>query len=104
MGGLHLLGIHHRTIRHFRTQKSPHFKALRNYPKNPRTLGEHVRKKRIALNLSMPHLARLLGVGFTDTAIEKWEKNQNRPTAPYRSRLVEFLGFDPEDAKPTGDT
>jgi DNA-binding transcriptional regulator YiaG len=47
------------------------------------------------MGLSMPKLAILLGVGVTDTAIEKWEKNQNRPTEPYRSRIVEFLGFDP---------
>jgi DNA-binding transcriptional regulator YiaG len=46
----------------------------------------------------MPQLARLLGIGTTDTAIEKWEKNQNHPTEPYRTRLVEFLGFDPEAA------
>jgi len=58
-------------------------------------LGEHLRKKRIDMGLSMPKLAKLLGVGVTDTAIEKWEKNQNRPTEPYRSRIVEFLGFDP---------
>jgi transcriptional regulator with XRE-family HTH domain len=58
-------------------------------------LGEHLRKKRIDLGLSMPKLAKLLGVGITDSAIEKWEKNQNRPTEPYRCRIVEFLGFDP---------
>jgi transcriptional regulator with XRE-family HTH domain len=64
-------------------------------------LGEHLRKKRIDMGLSMPKLAKLLGVGVTDTAIEKWEKNQNRPTEPYRSRIVEFLGFDPELENPT---
>jgi hypothetical protein len=31
---------------------------------------------------------------FTASSIEKWEKN--RPTEPYRKRLVEFVGFDPE--------
>jgi DNA-binding transcriptional regulator YiaG len=51
----------------------------------------------------MPKLAKLLGFGITDTAIEKWEKNENRPTQPYRSRIIEFLGFDPEIENPTGD-
>ena len=54
-----------------------------------------MRKKRIDMGLSMTKLAQLLGVGVTDSAIEKWEKNQNRPTEQYRSRIVEFFGFDP---------
>jgi DNA-binding transcriptional regulator YiaG len=92
---LALLGIYHHTIHHRKSGFSPHFRQLRRYPATPRTLGEHLRKKRIDMGLSMPKLAKLLGVGVTDTAIEKWEKNQNRPTEPYRSRIVEFLGFDP---------
>ena len=54
------------------------------------------------MHLSMPQLAKLLGLGFTATAIEKWEKNQNRPTEPYRPRIVEFLGFDPDSPNSTG--
>lgn len=50
----------------------------------------------------MPQLAKLLGLGITATAIEKWETNQNLPTEPYRSRIVEFLGFDPDSKNPTG--
>jgi len=50
----------------------------------------------------MPQLAQLLGLGFTATAIEKWEKNQNYPTEPYRSRIVECLGFDPDSKNSTG--
>jgi transcriptional regulator with XRE-family HTH domain len=82
---------------------SPHFRQLRRYPAHPKTLGEHLRKKRIDMGLSMPKLAKLLGNSITDTAIEKWEKNQNRPTEHHRARIVEFLGFDPEFEKPTGD-
>jgi transcriptional regulator with XRE-family HTH domain len=65
-------------------------------------LGEHLRKKRIDMGLSMPKLAKLLGIGVTDSAIEKWEKNINYPTAPYRSKIISFLGFDPEFEKPKG--
>jgi DNA-binding transcriptional regulator YiaG len=48
------------------------------------------------MHLSMAKLAIFLGFGVTGTAIEKWEKNQNRPTESHRTRIVEFLGFDPE--------
>jgi transcriptional regulator with XRE-family HTH domain len=53
--------------------------------------------------LSMTQLADVLGLGITDSAIEKWEKNQNRPTAYHRQRIEQFLGFNPAMAKPTGD-
>jgi DNA-binding transcriptional regulator YiaG len=92
-----------RTIRHQRAVTSLHFKGLRNYPASPKTLGEHLRKKRINLSLSMTQLAKFLGVGITKTAIEKWETNQNYPTPLNRIRIIEFLGFDPDVANPTGD-
>jgi transcriptional regulator with XRE-family HTH domain len=49
----------------------------------------------------MTQLARLLGLGITDSAIEKWENNQNRPTESHRQQIVKFLGFDPARANPT---
>jgi len=52
----------------------------------------------------MTQLAQLLGLGITDSAIEKWENNQNRPTEAHRQRIMEFLGFDPAATKMTGDS
>jgi transcriptional regulator with XRE-family HTH domain len=65
-------------------------------------LGEHLRKKRIDMHLSMTQLARILGLGITDSAIEKWEKNQNRPTNHHRELIVGFLGFDPASTNSAG--
>jgi transcriptional regulator with XRE-family HTH domain len=81
-----------------------HFRQLRRYPATPKTLGEHLRKKRVDMQLSMTQLANLLGLGISDSAIEKWEKNQNRPTDRHRKRIVEFLGFNPARTNPTGDS
>jgi len=50
----------------------------------------------------MTQLAKLLGFGITDSAIEKWEKNQNRPTESHRRRIIEFLGFEPTTPYLTG--
>src|ERR1043165_9484139 len=72
-----VLGICHRTMRHKRTGFSAYFRAQRSYPSHPKTLGEHLRKKRIDLSLSMTQLAKLLRGDVTDTAIEKWEKGTN---------------------------
>jgi transcriptional regulator with XRE-family HTH domain len=57
-----------------------------------------------AIRISMPKLAELLGISVTDSAIEQWEKNQNRPTERHRRRIVEFLGFDPVATNSTGDS
>ena len=54
------------------------------------------------MHLSMTQLVDVLGIEVTDSAIEQWEKNQNRPTAEHRKRIVQFLGFDPALANPTG--
>ena len=99
-----MLGIYHRQIKARKPTNSLHFRSLRHYPATPTTLGEHLRKKRIDLSLSMTQLAKLLGLGITDTAIEKWEKNQNRPTESHRRRLIEFLGFDPATPNLTGES
>ena len=77
--------------------------ASRHYPADPKTIGEHLRKKRIDMGLSMAQLAKLLEFGVTDSAIEKWEKNQNHPTPEHWARIAHFLGFDPGLARPTGD-
>jgi len=92
----------HRTIRVHRSSISLHYRQLRRYPTAPQTLGEHLRKKRVDMQLSMTQLAETLGPGITNTAIEKWEKNQNRPTDGHRKRIVEFLGFNPGSKNPTG--
>jgi len=96
------LGICHRQISAQKPANSLHFQRLRRYPAAPTTLGEHLRKMRIDLSLSMTQLAKLLGFGITDTAIEKCEKNQNRSTASHRRRIIEFLGFNPATIIPAG--
>ena len=97
------MGIYHRTIRHRISTVSLHFRQLRRYPAHPKTLGEHLRKKRIDLSLSMTQLSQFLNLGVSDATIEKWEKDISLPSEPYWKRIVEFLGFDPETIKPTGE-
>jgi len=99
-----MLGIGERCIRHVRSKESLHFKSLRDYPAHPKTLGEHICKKRIDLSLSLTQLAELLGIKIYASTILKWERNQNYPAPAYRPRIVEFLGYDPELANPTGDS
>ena len=96
------MGSYHRQITIQRTSISLHFRALKNYPIAPKTLGEYLRQKRVDLGLSQRKPAEMLAIGITDTAVEKWEKNQNRPTESHRTRIIEFLGLDPATTIPTG--
>ena len=56
------------------------------------------------MQLSMTELAKILGFGISDTAIEKWEKNQNRPTEEHRRSILAFLGFNAAPANQTGES
>jgi hypothetical protein len=69
--------LYHRVIRIKRTPNSLHFRSLRRYPVSPKTLGEHLRKKRIDMHLSMTQLANLT---FDTRRLVS-------------SRRVDFLGF-----------
>ena len=50
----------------------------------------------------MTQLIDLLRLDVSDSSVEKWEKDLNRPSAEHRRQIVEFIGFDPADVKSTG--
>ncbi|MGO4289883.1 helix-turn-helix domain-containing protein [Chitinophaga sp. RAB17] len=62
-----------------------------NYPENPATIGEHIRKKRIDSGLSQAELAKILDVS-TD-CVAYWENNRSKPPITYYPRIHHFLGF-----------
>ncbi|MER0170157.1 MAG: transcriptional regulator [Nitrosomonas sp.] len=69
------------------------------YDFEPKTLGEHVLKRRLFLKLSQPQLAKLLGVS-TETILN-WELNYRKPGINHIGKLIEFLGYDPELPNPS---
>ena len=59
----------------------------------PRTLGEHVRKRRLILGITQKEAARLIGVNqFT---IMTWEKDRTEPPVRAMPGLIRYLGYDP---------
>lgn len=64
------------------------------YDFDPKTLGDHVLKRRLFLKLSQPQLAKLLGVA--PETILNWELNYRKPSINHIGKLIEFLGYDPE--------
>ena len=69
------------------------------YDFEPRTLGEHVLKRRLFLKLSQPQLAKLLGV--TAETVLNWELNYRKPSINHIGKLIQFLGYDPALPNPS---
>jgi DNA-binding XRE family transcriptional regulator len=76
-------------------------KALRakDYSETPKTLGEHLKKRRRELGLLQREAAERMGVS-TDTVVN-WEKDKTEPVAAQFRPIVEFLGYDPTPAPTT---
>jgi transcriptional regulator with XRE-family HTH domain len=63
------------------------------YPKVLITIGDHLRKKRLDLNLLQKEVAVTIGV---DTCtIANWEKNRSSPQLHLLPRVLRFLGYTP---------
>ena len=101
---LALLGICSRTTVARFSAISVYRRILKRAPKNPQTLGEHLRLVRIDRGLKQTELAQLLGVVYQ--TVEKWEHNLVPMSPKSRARVVAFLGYDPAvpGANPTADS
>jgi DNA-binding XRE family transcriptional regulator len=70
----------------------------RAYPKRLRTLGDHLRKRRLDLKLLQREAAERFGVD--KTTIYLWESNRVKPSLATTPKIIEFLGYDPQPANP----
>ena len=59
----------------------------------PKTLGEHVRKRRLELRLTQKEAAERLGVNFW--TVLNWEKDHTEPPIESMPPIIRFLGYDP---------
>ncbi len=65
------------------------------YPRTLKTLGNHLRKRRLDLNLLQKDVAQRLGV--CDPSVYNWENNITKPAIKYIPKIIEFLGYVPFD-------
>ena len=63
------------------------------YPKELKTYGDHLRKKRLDLNLSQPQVAKIFNV--TTDSITNWELNRGTPNLIFIPKIISFLGYTP---------
>ena len=64
------------------------------YPQELITYGDHLRKKRLDLNLSQTQVSKLLVV--TPDSITNWELNRNTPELNQIPKIILFLEYTPD--------
>ena len=60
---------------------------------SPRTLGQHLRKRRLQLGLGRGQAGELLAV--TGPTVKHWETDQTTPHTTYTAAIIKFLGYYP---------
>ena len=60
---------------------------------NPKTIGEHLKKRRLKLGLEQFQMAEMVGV--TWLSISNWERGIYRPSKRTMPSLVTLLGYYP---------
>ena len=63
------------------------------YPRDPRTLREHLKKRRCELGLFQREAA--LGLGVNESTYLRWENDKSHPAPSQLPRVIHFLGYDP---------
>ena len=63
------------------------------YPENIKTLGDHIRKRRLDLGLHQKDVAVI--VNATTSTVTNWEKNRSNVAIQFIPKIILFLGYDP---------
>lgn len=69
------------------------FVRLKAYPAEPRTLGEHLLKRRMEQGRTQAQVGKDLGTN--EWTVGNWEKNRTYPAVRYFPAIFRFLGYDP---------
>jgi len=63
------------------------------------TIGDHIKRRRLELNLLQRDVAKVLGVDAS--TITNWEIDKTQPQLRFMPKVIEFLGYKPETSAPT---
>jgi len=82
-----------RTIRVDRSQYLPSHNRKVPVPKDPNSIGGHLRRRRLQLRLHQSQAARQLQV--SSRTLSLWECDKVEPAWAHQPRLIAYLGYDP---------
>lgn len=60
---------------------------------NPKTIGEHIKRNRVALRLKQREVADIIGV--SEDCITYWENERSKPQRRHYHKIIKFLGYNP---------
>jgi transcriptional regulator with XRE-family HTH domain len=63
------------------------------YPKELKTLGDHIRRRRLDLGLLQRQVAQLISVDVM--TICNWERNESKPQIQFIPAIIKFLDYNP---------
>ena len=63
------------------------------YPRDPKTIGDHIKKRRHELQMRQIDVALHLGVD--EYTVCNWENNKTTPAVRFMPHIMRFLGYDP---------
>ena len=86
-----MLPISDRVLRIARDKYLPSHNRGIQVPKQPTTIGGHLRRRRLQLRIFQSEAARKLGV--STVSLSKWERDKVYPTWPHQPRIVEYPGL-----------
>jgi DNA-binding XRE family transcriptional regulator len=76
--------------------QKPH---LQGYPTTPKTIGEHIKKRRMDLGLYQADVARQFKI--SEDCVCYWENECSHPHLKYYPLIIAFLGYYPFDHETT---
>ena len=65
----------------------------KGYPKEIKNIGDHIRKRRLDLNLTVEKAAQQMQTAHCN--IHNWEQHRRRPHISSMPKIIEFLGYVP---------
>ena len=71
----------------------------RSYPAKLKTIGDHLRKRRLDFELLQKEVAKQIGV--TTCTIQYWETNRVSPAIRFIPGINQFLGYDGNASGPS---
>ena len=64
-----------------------------SYPREVKTIGDHIRRRRLDLKLNLTEAAAVMGV--CSESVTRWENNREQPAARTVPKIIKFLGRTP---------
>ena len=80
-------------LRGLRCPLGRYLKSVKGYPDAPKTIGEHIKKRRLDLGLKQKEVAARLSIHFT--TLQLWERGIGEPGVKTLPGIIRFLGYVP---------